>query len=408
MALDTTIKNDTLSQGVAASATPAAPLVTVGGTNIQPQTTQQAKPSTGGLDMSQFASIVDTMRSKLAENNKLVDTRTKLLNTLYNRPLTADELGTLDPSTQELVRAGDKSQIEMQIRILNDRLSGRTQSLDKSVDFLTNAYEKTLLANEKAKSDALAFVSVALNNAKDSGVSPKAYMEQLYGTDKLAQLEDLTGLEFRETGVAPKKDKGFTPYQLFTATQNLKKTTTKNTEAARELQRQKGILDSTWNRLESGEAKDLNATSQAIVTTFNKILDPLSVVREAEYDRTSQGQALIEAIQGKLAAIKVGGPGLTKASLKELVDLGDQYARNATNFINDTQANARAEAEFFGLNPDFVVGPSAYKVDTKTTDDFKSKIISASNEDTYKKIKSKNPGVSDEEIYNELKSKGRI
>lgn len=147
---------------------------------------------------------------------------------------------------------------------------------------------------------------------------------------------------------------GLTPYQQFSATQNLKKTTQTLTEAQRELQRQVGIMNETWSRLSRGEAKDLNGTSQAIITTFNKILDPTSVVRESEYDRTPAGQALIENISGRIASITQGGPGLTKESLKELVDLGNTFAINANQHIQQRNLAAREEAAFWGLNPDFV------------------------------------------------------
>lgn len=148
---------------------------------------------------------------------------------------------------------------------------------------------------------------------------------------------------------------GLTPYQTFQATQSLKKTNQSNVAAATELKRQTDIINSTWNRLASGQAKDLNATSQAIITTFNKILDPTSVVRESEYDRTGAGQALLSTIQGKIAAISQGGPGLTRESLKELVDLGNTYAKNAQAYIDASNERAREEASFFGLNPDFIV-----------------------------------------------------
>jgi hypothetical protein len=147
---------------------------------------------------------------------------------------------------------------------------------------------------------------------------------------------------------------GLTPNQVFQATQSLKKTTQTNTAAARELQRQNSILQQTWNRFQSGEAKDLNGTTQAIITTFNKILDPTSVVRETEYDRSAQGQALISSILGKMAAVQQGGPGLTPQSLKELVDLGATYTSNAQTSIDTANRSAQEEAEYFGLNPEFV------------------------------------------------------
>lgn len=147
---------------------------------------------------------------------------------------------------------------------------------------------------------------------------------------------------------------GLSPYQVFQATQSLKKNVQTTTAASSELKRQANIINETFNRFDRGEATDLNGTTQAIVTVFNKLLDPTSVVREAEYDRSASGQALLTSIQGKIAALAQGGPGLTYKSLKELVDLGNIYAKNAQASIDATNARAREEAQFFGLNPDFV------------------------------------------------------
>jgi len=148
-----------------------------------------------------------------------------------------------------------------------------------------------------------------------------------------------------------------TPYQQFQATQAIANQTQKFTDASRELQRQSNVLTQTWNRYASGEAKDLNATTQAIVTTFNKLLDPTSVVREAEYDRSASGQALLSSITGKLASVVQGGPGLTPASLKELVDLGNLYASNAQASVQQANQRATQMAQQFGLNPSFVTTP---------------------------------------------------
>ena len=39
-------------------------------------------------------------------------------------------------------------------------------------------------------------------------------------------------------------------------------------------------MTGAWDRYATGKATDLNATSQAIITAFNKVLDPTSVVRD--------------------------------------------------------------------------------------------------------------------------------
>ena len=168
---------------------------------------------------------------------------------------------------------------------------------------------------------------------------------------RLAQSE---GYDGTFTDFNKKQSSGLTPYQQFQATQSISKDNAARTTGARELERQSGIITATYDRFARGEAGDLNGTTQAIVTTFNKLLDPTSVVRESEYDRSSAGQALVSNIQGKIAAITQGGPGLTQASLKELVDLGNLYAENARASILRENERSIGLAESFGIDPSFV------------------------------------------------------
>ena len=147
-----------------------------------------------------------------------------------------------------------------------------------------------------------------------------------------------------------------TPYQQFQATTDLQKSLQRNTQGAREVQRQYDVMKSAYDRFVRGEATDLNATSQAIITTFNKILDPTSVVRESEYARSPEGQSLIDAISGRIAALSQGGPGLTPASLKEFVDLANVFVTNAQQSLSAANAQAIATAQAFGLNTS-LIGP---------------------------------------------------
>jgi LysM repeat protein len=141
-----------------------------------------------------------------------------------------------------------------------------------------------------------------------------------------------------------------TPYQKFQATQDLQKNLQRYTQGAREIQRQFSVMESAYNRLQSGEALDLNATSQAIISTFNKIIDPTSVVRETEYARSPEGQSLIDALSGRIAALSQGGPGLTPASLKEFVDISRVFVENAQRSIQESGDLAAQNAKAFGLD----------------------------------------------------------
>ena len=60
---------------------------------------------------------------------------------------------------------------------------------------------------------------------------------------------------------------------------------------------------------------DLLAGSQAILISFNKLLDPTSVVRESEYARSESGQSALETLRGFVDRLAKGGSGVTLAEL---------------------------------------------------------------------------------------------
>lgn len=145
---------------------------------------------------------------------------------------------------------------------------------------------------------------------------------------------------------------GLTPYQQFQATQSISKDTQARTENAREMARQAQLIANSFNNIEQGGDRSLN--TQAIITSFNKILDPTSVVRESEYDRTAQGQSLLNQLQGKYDNIVSGGAGVTIDTLREAANIANQYLEGARKSIDAQNQRAQDLARYFGLNEGFV------------------------------------------------------
>ena len=103
-----------------------------------------------------------------------------------------------------------------------------------------------------------------------------------------------------------------------------------------------------------------NAFDQALITTVNKLLDPNSVVRESEYDRSMNGQAMWNKITGYATKLSKGGAGLTDAERRDFV--------NSINIMNQaykTELDATVRdytdlAQRYGINPADVM-PRYYK-----------------------------------------------
>jgi len=75
--------------------------------------------------------------------------------------------------------------------------------------------------------------------------------------------------------------------------------------------------------------KNISPATQAILVTFQKILDPDSVVRQSEYGRSLEGQNLADKAKGLLdSMLKNGGTGVTVENLRNFVDMASKFAKN--------------------------------------------------------------------------------
>lgn len=196
-------------QGTANEATPtsatAAPQFTNGVS--APAVAGASTPSTGGGTPPQtedfspfkFATLMSTLEDKIKAKNGLVDQRGKLLTALYDRSLTQDELSSLDPQIQHALQTGDKREIEMMVRLTNDQIKGRTDSLDSGVKYLSDAYEKEQTAIEKKRQDAIdnvmSFVTAYGSNAKSA-------LKSLYGQNYIDNLKK-QGIDIDKMGAIP-------------------------------------------------------------------------------------------------------------------------------------------------------------------------------------------------------------
>ena len=111
---------------------------------------------------------------------------------------------------------------------------------------------------------------------------------------------------------------------------------------ATEITRQYNNVYSLYAQYKQGKLGK-NAFDQALITSLNKVLDPTSVVRESEFDRTSAGQAIWDKLGGYQQKLIQGGSGLTDANRADLVqaltindsevqNIVKEYADIATRF----------------------------------------------------------------------------
>lgn len=274
----------------------------------------------------------------LLGNTSGVDAAQKAIDDRENRSMQGQENIAQQPIADSFISGQQSSiarqaaldKIPLQQRLANEQAK-RQAALDSSAFQLERSDKLTSSAQERA--DSLA----------------KQKSDEAYRQAVLAETKRNNTLDSQKT-----TGESLTPYQKFQATQSISKDNAKRTENAREIARQANIMQTAYNSFTSGG--DKNISTQAIITTFNKILDPTSVVRESEFDRTAAGQALLQKIQGKYENIVQGGNGVTPDTLKAAVDLANEYLQAAQSSLVAENQRSEAMATQFGLNPDFVTG----------------------------------------------------
>jgi len=285
--------------------------------------------------------------------------------TQYQRDISSQRAGL---AIQKLALQGDIKGATDMIKL---KLDAQFEPITQRLDYLSKVntiYNNDLTEKQKAQMtleqkrlETVAKEKEDFKDIMDKALLNGASSEEIQNAYTLFNKGDRNGAissiaKYGGTGA-------LTPYQQFTTTQSLAKDVQKRTENAREMARQAKLITDSYNNILKKGDRSLN--TQAIITSFNKILDPTSVVRESEYDRTAQGQALIEQLRGKVDQIASGGAGVTEQTLKEASDIAKTYLESSQDSINAENQRARAMAEQFGLQGDFVT--STYGATPTTT-----------------------------------------
>ena len=103
----------------------------------------------------------------------------------------------------------------------------------------------------------------------------------------------------------------------------------------------------------------LDPASQAILITFQKILDPGSVVRESEYNRSLGGQPFLDRLYGMGNRIAQGGPGITPEMLADYVKMAEDVLTAFNSSVEVVRAQLTSSADMAGLKPENVFGTSS-------------------------------------------------
>lgn len=108
--------------------------------------------------------------------------------------------------------------------------------------------------------------------------------------------------------------------------------------------------------------KSINAASQGVLVSFQKLLDPGSVVRESEYARSGEGLAFLDRIAGKWEQFKAGGAGVTAEGLQEFNDLAQLFFEGYLEEAIQDATLITNQATTYGLNIENILSPGILDV----------------------------------------------
>jgi len=106
--------------------------------------------------------------------------------------------------------------------------------------------------------------------------------------------------------------------------------------------------------LASNDKQNYVAVDQGIITMYNKLTDPASVVRESEYARTPENLPMINRMLGAIGKVQAGGAGLTNDDRKALVEGAKIILKERANPYNSALQEYADLSSQYGINPSMV------------------------------------------------------
>lgn len=115
-------------------------------------------------------------------------------------------------------------------------------------------------------------------------------------------------------------------------------------------------MDSMLNSAKEGNWSNLSTLDQALITMYNKLTDPTSVVRESEYNRTPENIPTVNRIVGAIEKVNSGGAGLTLEDREALVLGAKIISTERGKQYKETRDNYTILSNKYGIDPSLVTG----------------------------------------------------
>ena len=110
-------------------------------------------------------------------------------------------------------------------------------------------------------------------------------------------------------------------------------------------------METAWSLIDT----DRSAAEQLLITVYNKILDPKSIVRESEFNRTPEWQSLMNEFWWKLWKLKNWWVWMTKQELAKYIDVARELGKNAEAKIEKEANRMKIVIDKYGYSPEYIL-----------------------------------------------------
>jgi hypothetical protein len=257
--------------------------------------------------------------------------------------------------------------------LLKARLRGSVESKTKNT--LNNAKVGGTPATPALRMKSLAndkhgYLQAEFEEPPAKSLQTKEYYDQKTGKNRIATFDPATG-DFLQTpadpvAAAPQSsvDTSIGLMKVFIDRPEVKEYVT--------IQGQVAAMDALWKQRNPNSNLALD---QGLISMFNKITDPNSVVRESEYERTPQNIATINRAEGTLRRIREGGAGITDTDRQVLVQAAKVIANSKGKLYDETRKRYGDFARRKELDPDMITGTTPEYAPFDITIDTPGKIV---------------------------------
>lgn len=142
---------------------------------VPPGTTPPQQPPTqpgAGLPDTSFLGLLNNLNGGLQQNNQLVDQKNAVLAAMLGNPVDPAKLAALPPDVQAIIQGGNRDQLMLQAKILDDSIQGRNASVASSIQYLTSGYQTAQTQYNQS-------LTTMLNYAKALNQKPSDVMKAL-------------------------------------------------------------------------------------------------------------------------------------------------------------------------------------------------------------------------------------